>query len=345
MRSPSYAQRLPAEWEAQDAVLLAWPHKKTDWSSILDQAQAVYLEITRQIIRFEAVVIVSPEPDSVRQQLQGAGVNLSRITVLDIDTNDTWARDFGPLCVQTASGIRILDFAFNGWGEKFPAEKDNRVTSEICALKFFNPEKRQTVQLTLEGGSIEVDGRGTLLTTSQCLLNPNRNPELKRFQLEEQLSEHLGIDNFLWLDHGYLAGDDTDSHIDTLARLCPDDTIIFMACADEEDEHFYELKKMEAQLTSFKTPAGTPFRLLPLPWPQPVYDEEQRLPATYANFLVINQAVLVPTYNDPADTEALQQISIAYPDRDVIGIDCRPLIKQHGSLHCISMQLPQGILT
>ena len=202
-----------------------------------------------------------------------------------------------------------------------------------------------TQGLILEGGSVESDGKGTLLTTRECLLSPNRNPHLDQAAIEQELARCLGADHFLWLAHGYLAGDDTDSHIDTLARLAPDDTILYVHCDDPEDEHFPALAAMEKELAAFRTKGGKPYRRLPLPWPKARFDGEgNRLPATYANFLIINHAVLVPTYRDPKDSEALAVVAEAFPGREVIGIDCLPLIFQHGSLHCITMQLPEGVL-
>lgn len=344
MLSQQNSYRLPAEWERQDAVLLAWPHNQTDWVDLLDQVEQVYLQITRQIVRFEALIIVSPTPDIVQLKLKEAAIDLSRILFLQADTDDTWARDFGPLTVVNGEKMTQLDFTFNGWGNKFPAENDNKVTASLNRSNIVMPNQRKVIDLVLEGGSIEADGHGTLLTTSQCLLNSNRNPELSQELIENRLSQYFGINHFLWLDYGWLAGDDTDSHIDTLARLCPDLTILYVQCDQPEDEHFLELQKMEEQLKSFKSQKGHSFRLLPLPWPQSCYDEDERLPATYANYLIINGAVLVPMYQDPADNQALKIVKQAFPDREVIGIDCLPLIKQRGSLHCITMQLPAGVL-
>lgn len=337
--------RLPAEWEHQDAVLLAWPHRQTDWDPILDQAVAVYLELTRHISHFQKVIIITPEPQQVYQQLQQAAICQSRCHVLQIDTNDTWIRDFGPMSVYENGNPRLLDFGFNGWGLKFAADRDNLVTRTLATDPLFEHCPVRIIGFVLEGGSIESNGKGTLLTTSSCLLEANRNPHWSKNELEQELNRRLGAHHFLWLDHGWLAGDDTDAHIDTLARLCPDDTIVYMRCDDQQDEHFVALQRMEQQLATFRTQDGKPFRLLPLPWPEPQFDDDQRLPATYANFLVINGAVLVPCYHDRADARALQTIAMAYPDRDIIGIDCRALIKQHGSLHCVTMQLPTGVLS
>ena len=335
--------RLPAEWEPQEAILLAWPHQNTDWLPTLDQVTEVYTELIRQISRFETVIIIAPELNPVRAALQKIDIDSSRIILRQIDTNDTWIRDFGPLTVYAGNQPILLDFTFNGWGSKFPADKDNRATRSLYETNLFKKKEIFSSDLILEGGSLESDGSGTLLTTTACLLNKNRNPHLSQGELEVKLSNLLGFHHFLWLEYGWLAGDDTDSHIDTLARLAPNDTILYIKC-DSNDEHYPALQKMETQLQQFRTREGQPFRLISLPMPQPCYDETDRLPASYANFLIINQAVLVPTYNDPADSLALKILGDVFPNLEIIGIDCRSLIKQHGSLHCITIQLPQGVL-
>ncbi|WP_372846996.1 agmatine/peptidylarginine deiminase [Pontiella sp.] len=314
-------KRLPAEWEPQDAVLLTWPHAKTDWAGCLEAAQQTFSEIEAAIRRFEAVVLVRPD-------------------AFNLPSNDTWSRDFGPITIEENGQPVLLDFTFNGWGGKFAAALDNAITQKLYANGAFDQTRLRTVDFVLEGGSIESDGEGTLLTTAACLLNPNRNPNRSKPEIEALLKKELGLHTILWLNHGYLAGDDTDSHIDTLARLCPDKTIAYVACDDPADEHYAALNAMKAELEQFEG-----YRLLPLPWPAAQYDENgERLPATYANYLVINGAVLVPTYNDPADEAALAVIANAFPGREIIGIDCRTLIRQHGSLHCVTMQIPAGVL-
>ncbi|SHI77745.1 agmatine deiminase [Malonomonas rubra DSM 5091] len=344
MKITETTTRLPAEWEPQDAVLLAWPHAGTDWQPMLAEIAAVYLEITKAILRFESVVIATPEPDSVKQQLQAKGILNDRVFIYPISTNDTWTRDYGPITVLRDDKPALLDFGFNGWGLKFAADQDNQVTTKLCQAGCFGKTPKEIPGIILEGGSIESDGQGTILTTSECLLNSNRNPHLNKEQIEKKLQKTLGARRILWLDHGYLAGDDTDSHIDTLARLCPNNTMVYVTCNDPNDEHYQSLQRMEQQLREFRTAEGNAFRLIPLPWPKACFDDGDRLPATYANYLVINEAVLLPTYNDPADATAIQALAEAYPDREVIAIDCRPVICQHGSLHCISMQIPKGAL-
>jgi len=336
---------LPAEWEAQDGVLLAWPHETSDWHPVLDVVEPVFIEIIKQISRFERVLVVAPEAEAIRRKLAAAGVVLERVAIFAIPSNDTWSRDFGPLTVYKNGVPVLLDFGFNGWGLKFAADQDNQITGRLQAAGAFGRLERRVPGLILEGGSIESDGAGTLLTTAECLLGPNRNPHLNRQGVETELRRWLGVERILWLENGYLAGDDTDSHVDTLARLCPNDTIAYVRCSDEEDEHYVVLNRMEKELRAFRTRDGRPYRLISLPWPAARFDEEgTRLPATYANFLVINGAVLVPTYQDASDAAALAAVGQAFPDRAIIGIDCLPLILQHGSLHCVTMQLPRGVL-
>jgi agmatine deiminase len=337
--------RLPAEWAAQDGVLLAWPHETSDWHPVLDLVEPVFIEIIKQISRCERVLVVAPDVEATRRKLATAGVVLERVAIYAIPSNDTWSRDFGPLTVLEDGVPVLLDFGFNGWGLKFAAGQDNQITARLQAAGAFGARERRVPGLILEGGSIESDGAGTLLTTAECLLGPNRNPQLSRQGVEAELRRWLGAERILWLENGYLAGDDTDSHIDTLARLCPNDTIAYVACDDERDEHYEALRRMEAELRAFRNRDGRPYRLLPLPWPTAKYDADgERLPATYANFLVINDAVLVPTYQDSGDAAALAAVGQAFPDRAIIGIDCLPLILQHGSLHCVTMQLPRGVL-
>jgi agmatine deiminase len=338
-------RRLPAEWEPQDAVLLGWPHGGTDWADMLDLVLPVFIRIAVEISRFEMVIIPSPDPDSVRSQLAEAGARMGRVRVHAVSTNDTWARDFGPITVYQNGAPLLLDYGFNGWGLKFRACDDNQVTARLQAAGAFSSCLREVPGLILEGGSLESDGAGTLLTTSACLLEANRNPHLDRTELEQRLRQQLGADRVLWLEHGYLAGDDTDSHIDTLARLAPDDRIIYQSCDDPMDEHWSELTALAEELATLRTSEGQPFALSPLPWPEGCYaDDGHRLPATYANFLILNGAVLVPVYNSSRDESALAVISSAFPDREIIAVPCRPLIEQHGSLHCVTMQIPQGVV-
>ena len=324
---------------------MAWPHEGTDWAYMLDDVRPVFVDIIRTITRFERVLLTAPHAASAADFLSKAGVDLTKVTVCEIPNNDTWARDFGPITVIYNNKPVLMDFGFNGWGLKFPANYDNLISKRLKQLGVLLP-KLNTIGLVMEGGSLESNGLGTIMTTAECLLSPNRNPQLDKSEIEQALASLVGAKRVLWLNHGFLAGDDTDSHIDTLARICPDNTIVYQACDNPLDEHFEPLKLMESELKSFTAPDGSPYRLIPLPLPEARFDEQaHRLPATYANFLIINGAVLVPVYRDSEnDRTALERITQAFPGREIIGIDCLPLLEQHGSLHCVTMQLPQGIL-
>lgn len=338
-------RRLPAEWEAQDGVLMAWPHSGTDWAPDLGEVRRVVIHIAREVTRSEHLVMAAPDTDEAKQSLSAGGVHLDRVRFHAVETNDTWARDFGPITVMENGEPTLLDFCFNGWGLKFAADLDNRITRSLSSQGAFGHGTLETVGFVLEGGSIESDGRGTILTTAQCLLSPNRNPHMGRSDIDAFLRMQFGAERILWIESGSLAGDDTDAHVDTLARFCPGDTIVYTACDDPGDEHYGPLREMAKELKSFSTPEGRPYRLIPLPWPAACHDESgQRLPATYANFLIMNGSVLVPTYGTSRDHAALEAIRQAFPDRRVAGIPCLPLLVGRGSLHCITMQLPKGVL-
>jgi agmatine/peptidylarginine deiminase len=299
---------------------------------MLDEITATYHEIAREIAQRENLLIVAPEE---AQPIINCQLSI-------INSNDTWARDHGFITLTDDEGHhRLLDFCFNGWGEKFPAELDNAINRRLYDEGKLEGEYADCLDFVLEGGSIESDGRGTVFTTTGCLLAPHRNQPLTKEEIENRLKRDLHAERILWIDHGNLTGDDTDGHIDTLVRICPDDTLLFMGCDNPDDEQYDELRLMEEQLKTFRTLEGKPYRLLKLPMPRPIYDGDDRLPATYANFLIINGAVLCPTYAQPdLDAEALRIIGEAFPDREIVGIDCRSIIKQHGSLHCCTMQFP-----
>ncbi|MBQ9293953.1 MAG: agmatine deiminase family protein [Bacteroidaceae bacterium] len=339
---------LPAEWHEQGAVQLTWPHSNTDWRPILEAVNRCYIDMAKTLSTRVHIIIVSPEPAHIRQTLQTelSVRSLSHISFCKAPTNDTWARDHGFITLLANDGPHLLDFKFNGWGEKFPANLDNEICRRMAEQNILKGTYESHLDFVLEGGSIESDGKGTILTTSQCLLAPHRNQPMTKEQIEARLLDMLHAKRILWLDHGYLAGDDTDCHIDTLARFCPDDTIAYVKCLDPNDEHYVELAQMEAQLKEFRTMEGKPYRLIPLPMAKAIYDEDgTRLPATYANFLITNGAVLMPTYGDEAtDLKAKEQLQKAFPTYDIVGIDCRPLIIQHGSLHCCTMQFPKEAL-
>ena len=326
--------RLPAEWEPQSAVQLTWPHAGTDWAPMLDEILETYRQMVAAIERYEPVLTVSP------------GNTLYSTINVHCSTDDTWARDHGFITLVNDRGnTRLLDFQFNGWGEKFPASQDNAINRHIFDEGLLNGEYVSQLDFVLEGGSIESDGRGTVFTTTCCLMAPHRNQPMTQQQIEERLKTALCADRIVWISHGKLTGDDTDGHIDTLVRICPDDTLLYVGCDNPNDEQYDELQLMERELQDLRTIDGRPYRLLRLPMPQPIIEDDLRLPATYANFLVINGAVLCPTYNQPdLDREALRLIGQAFPGRDIIGIDCCSIIRQHGSLHCCTMQYPAGVI-
>ena len=342
----------PAEWAPQQFVQLTWPHADTDWAYMLDEVQVCFKNIAREIACRQQLVIVAPDVDDVRRQIADE-VNMANVRLVELPSNDTWARDHGGITIFETRDTRhetpdsiypvILDFQFNGWGLKFASDKDNLITERLYRGGHLFGELRNCRNFVFEGGSIESDGEGTLLTTSECLLSPNRNATMSRDDIEKYLLETLGAKQMLWLDYGYLAGDDTDSHIDTLARLCPNNTILYVKCDDEADEHYEALRNMEEQLKTFRTFSGEPYRLIALPMARPAFEDDERIPATYANFLVINGAVLVPTYDTDLDDVALAQVAKAFPDREIVGIDCQALIRQHGSLHCVTMQYPSNL--
>ena len=307
-----------AEWEHQSMVQLTWPHEGTDWATILDEITAVYEKMAREIRKREPLLIVDSIPH-----------------------NDTWARDHGFITIEETSfdqkskALVLLDFCFNGWGDKFEATLDNQINKHLFEQGLVKGVYEDHLDFVLEGGSIESDGKGTIFTTECCLMAPHRNQPLTKQEIENRLKEWLGAERIVWLQHGSLLGDDTDGHIDTLVRICPYDTLLYTG----GDKDHPDLALMEEDLKSLRTLEGKPYRLLKLPLPHPIFDDGDRLPATYANYLVINGSVLVPTYNQPdLDEEAMRIIGQAFPDRQIVGIDCRAVIKQHGSLHCCTMQ-------
>ena len=337
-------RRLPAEWESQQAVLIAWPHKLTDWNYMLEEVTGCYISMAEAIVPFCPLIIVTPDQQEVKPLL--SHLPQERITYFETDTNDTWIRDYGPITTIDDNGRLFLnDFKFNAWGLKFAANLDNLVTKRMHKAGILSGEYVNRLGFVLEGGSIESDGYGTLLTTSECLMSPNRNGDLSQEQITEHLKEYLGVSKVLWLDHGALDGDDTDSHIDTLARLAPNDTIIYVTTTPD-DPQYPALESMQRQLQEFTTVSGQPFNLIGLPLPHPIYDPDdpgQRLPATYANYLVTDKAVIMPSYGQPKpDMLAAQILKIAYPCHDIVPVDCRALIRQHGSLHCATMQIPKS---
>ena len=330
---------LPAEWHEQSGVQLTWPHAKTDWAPILPDITKVFVELTRAIAKYEKVLIVAPDTDEVKATLmRNLGMERARDHAAITLTGNTTNNGF---TVQNT----LLDFRFNGWGDKFAADKDNAITQSLYHEGMLNGTFESHDDFVLEGGAIESDGKGTVFTTSQCLLAPHRNQPMTKDDIEQRLKAALRAERVVWLDHGNLIGDDTDGHIDTIVRTATENTLLYVGCDDSHDEQFEDFLALENQLKGLRTASGMPYRLLRLPMPDAIYDEGERLPATYANFLIINGAVICPTYAQPEkDKRALQTIAQAYPYREIIGIDARTVIRQHGSLHCLTMQFPQGVI-
>ncbi|MES2859644.1 MAG: agmatine deiminase family protein [Pseudomonadota bacterium] len=337
--------RFPAEWEPQAAILIAWPNAETDWAERLAEVEDTYIALVAAITRFQPVLVCVADDDVetyAEMRLRSNRIDMDRVRFISVPYDDTWLRDTGPITLRAGDGFRLLDFRFTGWGGKFGASDDDRVVERLCAQGQFGAHHRQVIDFALEGGAIETDGNGTLLTTWQCL--HERHPDATREELTARLAGWLHQDRVLWLDHGALEGDDTDAHIDTLARFASPDAIVFQACDDPADSHFAGLKAMADEIAALRTKDGEPYRLFPLPWAQPILDQGRRLAASYANFLIINGAVLMPAYGDPADAHAADVLERAFPDREIVTVPCRPLIWQNGSLHCLTMQLPAGLL-
>lgn len=336
-------RRLPAEWEEQSGIQFTFPHADSDWADLLEQVTPCFVELIETVTKYEKALVVCDSKARVEPLLRGAVAENLRL--VELPSNDTWARDHAAITILEDEKPVLADFMFNGWGLKFAANHDNLISQKLFDQNIFLTKKLYKGGIVLEGGGIESDGIGTLLTTAECLLSANRNPHLSKEQLEAYLKDFFGVSRILWLHHGYLAGDDTDSHIDTLARFCDAQTIAYVQCTDPNDEHFEALKQLETALQMFRTADGAPYKLLALPMPDACFDAHgQRLPATYANFLIINKAVLVPIYEVAQDAQALDLLQGVFPERKIIGINCRVLIEQHGSLHCVTMQFPKDVL-
>ncbi|MDR2825010.1 MAG: agmatine deiminase family protein [Prevotellaceae bacterium] len=331
----------PSEWAVQDFVQMTFPHAETDWAYMFEEVNACFAQIAAEIAKRQKLLAVCQDITETADLLKNC--NLSNVIFFECEINDTWARDHAAITVFVNEKRVLLDFTFNGWGLKFPANYDNLITNKLVTQNVFEQEVlyKDCRNFIIEGGSIETDGAGTLLTTEKCLLSENRN-YLDRNELEKKLKQYFGINRVLWLKNGTLAGDDTDSHIDTLARLCPNNTIVYVKCDDAYDKHFAELNAMESELRAFRTLDGKPYNLVALPLPDAAFDiNGNRLPATYANYLIINDAVLVPTYNSSKDKIACCILQSVFTDREIVPINCLPLIQQHGSLHCVTMQFPK----
>lgn len=345
VRTPAaLGYRMPAEWEPHRATWLAWPHKEDSWPGKLTSVVPIWVEMVRWLVRGEEVHILvndSAPAGAVRARLEEGHVPQERVHLHEVPTDDAWLRDSGPtfLTRPSAAGgdIGLVDWTYNAWGGKYPPwERDNLVPRRLAELL---ASPRFEAGLVLEGGSIDVNGEGTLLTTESCLLHPNRNPTLDRADIESRLRDYLGVRHILWLGDG-IAGDDTDGHVDDLARFVAPDTIVTVVEEDPADENYAPLKENWHRLSAMKDQSGRPLRIVPLPMPSPLYFEDTRLPASYANFYIANAVVLVPIFGDRRDGEALATLRALFPGRRVIGLNAVDLVWGLGAFHCITQQQP-----
>ncbi len=310
------------EWEKQESLLLSLPHKNTDWSPYLEEILTSYEELVSAVSAFEKCILICPDDEVLKRFSK-----FKNCEFYNIDTDDTWIRDYGSIDVLSDNELVSYDFKFNAWGDKFSSLNDNALNVKLN--KFLN-KNLKSIDMVLEGGSVDFNSKDVLLTTEYCLLNKNRNPNLTKEMLEKELKNLFGLEKIIWLKHGFIKGDDTDHHIDTLARFISSDTIAYASCDDENDEHFKELKKMEDELKK------TGFNLISLPIPKAKFFEGKRLGCTYTNFIFINNALIVPTYNDDNDDIVIQKLKNALPNLEIIGVNSLVFVRQNGSLHCSS---------
>ncbi|MCU7959691.1 MAG: agmatine deiminase family protein [gamma proteobacterium symbiont of Bathyaustriella thionipta] len=338
---------LPAEWSPYASVQLTWPHAESDWGEHLAAARQCFHEIAVALLQHTPVslLLVCSQHDSPVLRQKFAAFK-QRIRIMPAATNDCWARDHAPVSVTVKGETRLVNFQFNGWGQKFDAELDNRLSASLFEQGAYPHTQLQSVTLCLEGGAIECNGQGTLLMRTSSVVDEARNPGLSQQQIQQQLSSLLGIRHFLWLRQGRLSGDDTDGHIDTLARFCDPASLVYCHTDDSSHPDFTALQAMRQELSDMRQPDGQPFRLISLPMPQPLYSAQgEMLPASYANFLICNQTVLLPIYKDAKDRQAKKVLQSCFPKHKIITINCLPLIEQHGSLHCVSMQLVKSVIS
>ncbi|MEA1892385.1 MAG: agmatine deiminase family protein [Campylobacterota bacterium] len=327
-------KRLIAEFEEQSFTQIIFPHAQTDWNEYLEEAQLNFINIINEIIKYQKCLVICDNIAIVKSFFK----DNRNLFFVEYTTDDTWARDCSAISIVQDTRVKLLDFNFNAWGDKFDSVKDNGMSRNISPCYSV---KLQAIPFILEGGAIESNGANLLLTTSTCMLNKNRNPNLNKEQINQKLKDFFGEIEVLYLNHGYLAGDDTDSHVDTLARFLDAKSIAYVTCEDKNDEHYKELKLMQKELQNFAK--LNDLTLVKLPMPDAIQFKKERLPASYANFLFVNGAVLIPTYGVKQDKEALDIFKATCIGLDIIGIDCSTLVKQHGSLHCVTMNFANGI--
>jgi agmatine deiminase len=327
-------KRLIAEFEEQSFTQIIFPHQDTDWAPYLKEAQETFVNIINAIRKYQKCLVISYNIEAVKSHFS----TYENLFFVEYICDDTWARDCSALCIENAGKIELLDFTFTAWGGKFEAGRDNLMSQNLSSHYSVPMQKCDFI---LEGGGIESNGVDLILTTSECVLNSNRNATYSSQEVDKKLKAYFGAKEVLILNHGYLSGDDTDSHIDTLARFASHDTIMYVKCEDENDEHYEELHLMEKELQAYAQIHR--LKLIALPMTDALFYEDERLPATYANFLFVNGAVIVPTYGVKQDEKALQILKDTFKDLDVVGIDCSVLVRQHGSLHCVTMNFARDV--
>ena len=338
---------MPAEWEPHAASWLSWPHELSDWPGKFSPIPWAFAEIVRTLSEVERVYLVVESQAAekrVRTVLKKAGAKLSAVDFFRIPTDRGWMRDSGPICVKNSKGeLAYNNFRFNGWAKYENHKKDVLVVRKAnrqLKRKLFLPMHNGR-RVVLEGGSIEVNGQGTLLTTEECLLSKvqERNPGFTKDDYEEVFRQSLGVTKVLWLGNG-IAGDDTHGHVDDIARFVKHDTVVTIVEENRKDANYAALEDNLERLKSIRDQDGKPLRVEPLPMPAPIYFNGQRLPASYANFYIANQLVMVPTFNDANDRVALNTLAKLFPDRQLVGIHCRDLVLGLGTLHCMTQQEP-----
>lgn len=334
----------PAEWAQHQATWLSWPHNRATWPGKFSAIPPAFAEFVRSVAEFEPVHILAGGEQVMENARRHVG-DVANVTLHPIETNDAWIRDHGPTFLfDRATGEPVLiDWEYNSWGGKYPPfDKDNAVPREIARLL---GRRRMATGLVLEGGSIDGNGQGAVLTTPGCLLDPKRNPDATRETMEAALAKWLGVRHVLWVEDGELAGDDTDGHIDQLARFVGERTVVVASEDDPHDENYQPLAALSRQLRAMHDQDGRPLEVVPLPMPRPKYCDGQRMPASYANFYIINKAVIVPQYGDRADDAACEVLSGVFPDRQIIGVPALDLVWGLGAFHCLSQQEPLATLT
>ena len=353
------APHLPAEWALQSGVQLTWPHANTDWAYMLEEVQQCFIAIASEIAKRELLLIVTPEPEEVRMQISAA-VNMDNVRFLECETNDTWARDHGAITMVDTEGASLLDFTFNGWGLKFASDKDNQITRRAVEAEILKGRYMNRLGFVLEGGSIHSDGEGTLLVTEACLLSPGRNPHLTKEEIEKKLCEYLGAKKVIWLKNG-IWQDETNEHVDNVCAFVKPGEVV-LAWTDDKEDPQYALSMEDYQILENETDAkGRKFVIHKLPIPEkPVCIQEEdlkglafepgedtreageRLAASYVNFYIANEAVLVPQFQDKHDKLACDILGKLFPERKICPIDAQAIIIGGGNIHCITQQIPSG---